>query len=220
MRQFLEGVLSFGESVRRDASIQEAFAQLATGQRPDTLYIGCSDSRVVPNLFSFSEPGDLFVVRNVGNMIPPCRPCGVSTGDHSEAAVLEYAVLQLQVRDIVICGHSGCGAIAALHAGVSGDKNPNLVEWLRLGQPALDAERYPASVGIGRDVRDATSQRNVLQQLEHVSTYPFVAEAISTGRLQLHGWWFDIAAPAILSYQADRGTFLPVEQVYTLTDSA
>src|SRR5881394_3962269 len=104
MKKLVHGIVDFRKNVR--PRYKDTFAQLALGQSPDTLFIACSDSRVVPNLFASTNPGDLFVVRNVGNLIPPCDSKGVSIADESEAAAVEFAVLTLQVRDIVICGHS------------------------------------------------------------------------------------------------------------------
>lgn len=218
MRQLLQGVRAFHEAVRSDESLRGSYQRLAAGQRPDMLYVGCSDSRVVPHLLSTAEPGDLFVVRNVGNMIPPASARGVSIGDRSEAAVLEYAILHLKVRDVVLCGHSSCGAMAALHDGIDGATNPNLAEWLRLGMPALDEACFPPSVGEERTPRDATSQRNVLQQLRHVRTYPFVAEALDAGRLRLHGWWFDIEEPVVRAFHESSQRFLPIELAYAQSD--
>src|SRR5579871_2549496 len=109
MRKLIRGIVDFRKNVR--ASVKETFAQLALGQRPDTLFIACSDSRVVPNLFASSDPGDLFVIRNVGNLIPPCGERGHSASDESEAAAIEFALTALPVTDIVVCGHSECGAM-------------------------------------------------------------------------------------------------------------
>lgn len=218
MRQLLQGVRAFHDAVHSDPALRGAYRHLASGQQPDTLYVGCSDSRVVPHLLSTAEPGDLFVVRNVGNMIPRSSEQGVSIGDRSEAAVLEYAILHLKVSDIVVCGHSSCGAMSALCDGINGEANPNLAEWLQHGKPALDATLFPSSVGEGRTRRDATSQRNVLQQLRHVRTYPFVADAIEAGRLRLHGWWFDIGEPAVHAFQESSQRFLPIEHAYGLSD--
>src|SRR3954471_16096395 len=104
MRKLIRGIVDFRQNVR--PKVKDTFAQLALGQRPDTLFIACSDSRVVPNLFASSDPGDLFVIRNVGNLIPPCGEKGRSTSDESEAAAIEFALLNLTVTEIVICGHS------------------------------------------------------------------------------------------------------------------
>src|SRR3954468_4830459 len=115
MKKLLNGIVDFRKNVR--PLVKDTFAQLALGQRPDTLFIACSDSRVVPNLFASSDPGDLFVIRNVGNLIPPCGEDGMSSSDESEAAAIEFALMALPVEQIVVCGHSECGAMNMLAAG-------------------------------------------------------------------------------------------------------
>src|ERR1700712_1293849 len=115
MKKLLNGIVDFRKNVR--PTVKETFALLALGQRPDTLFIACSDSRVVPNLFASSDPGDLFVVRNVGNLIPACGESGHSKSDESEAAAIEFALLNLPVAEIIVCGHSECGAMDKLVRG-------------------------------------------------------------------------------------------------------
>src|SRR2546430_16686177 len=106
MKKLIQGIVEFRHKVRPD--YRETFAHLALGQAPDTLFIACSDSRVVPNAFASADPGDLFVIRNVGNLIAPADGTGVSVSDESEAAAIEFAVLTLKVRDVIVCGHSEC----------------------------------------------------------------------------------------------------------------
>src|SRR5579859_2176429 len=115
MRKLVQGIVDYRNRVRPAA--RETFARLALGQSPDALFIACSDSRVAINVFASTEPGDLFVVRNVGNMVSPAAPDGLSVADDSEAAAIEFAVGVLKVRDIIVCGHSSCGAIGALVRG-------------------------------------------------------------------------------------------------------
>src|SRR2546425_9926196 len=112
MRKLVQGIVDFRKSRRLDYA--ETFARLALRQKPDALYIACSDSRVQANVFASTEPGDLFVVRNPGNLVSPAGPDGKSVSDESEAAAIEFALDVLQVRDIIVCRHSGCGALAAL----------------------------------------------------------------------------------------------------------
>src|SRR5260221_13880361 len=115
MKKLVKGIIDF----RRKGlpGYREKFGHLALGQSPDTLFIACSDSRVVPNLFASANPGDLFVIRNVGNLIPPCGPRGRSLSDESEAAAIEFAIETLKITDIIVCGHSECGAMRALNNG-------------------------------------------------------------------------------------------------------
>src|SRR5580692_2047595 len=138
MKKLVKGIIDFRKTIR--PNYQETFARLALGQSPDTLFIACSDSRVVPNLFASTDPGDLFVIRNVGNMIPPCAGTnGHSTADESEAAAIEFAVQTLGVSEIIVCGHSECGAMMALVKGRDKVKTPNLKAWLRHGEKAMNA---------------------------------------------------------------------------------
>src|ERR1041384_7022651 len=115
MKKLIQGIIDFRRKLKPE--MRATFARLALGQKPDALFIACSDSRVAPNVFASTNPGDLFVVRNVGNIIPPCGVMGNSVADESEAAAIEFAVTRLNVRDIIICGHSECGAMQALVGG-------------------------------------------------------------------------------------------------------
>jgi carbonic anhydrase len=150
------------------------------GQSPDALFIACSDSRVVPNLFASTEPGDLFVVRNVGNIVAPCGEGGRSLSDESEAAAIEFAAIALRVSDIIVCGHSECGAMRTLEEENTSQETPHLNAWLRHAQGALrqvrDGDRMKADLSITNHI----SQFNVLHQLEHLRTYPTVRGAWRT----------------------------------------
>ncbi|MBF0292192.1 MAG: carbonic anhydrase, partial [Nitrospinae bacterium] len=128
MKKLIRGIVEFRSKVRPEYA--ETFAKLALGQNPDTLFIACSDSRVVPNLFASTDPGDLFVIRNVGNLISPCGADGVSLGDVSEAAAIEYSALYLGISNIVVCGHSECAAMKELIAGNTRDEMPMFKTWL------------------------------------------------------------------------------------------
>ncbi|MGD3111653.1 carbonic anhydrase [Streptomyces sp. YGL11-2] len=159
---------------------EELFARLATHHRPHTLFIGCSDARVVPELITGSEPGELFVLRTAGNLVPAYAP-----GADAVAAGIEYAVAVLGVTDIVVCGHSACGAMTALARGQDLTTAPAVADWLRYADAAL--ARTP-----GGDV-DALVRHNVPAQLSNLATHPSVARALAQRTLTLHGWVFDIA---------------------------
>src|SRR5438105_3013495 len=137
MKKLVNGIIDFRKNIR--PGYRETFAQLALGQSPDLLFIACSDSRVVPNLFASTDPGDLFVIRNVGNIVAPCGKNGLSVADESEAAAIEFAVQNLKVSDIIVCGHSECAAMNALVNGRDKVTLPNLKAWLRHGEDALQA---------------------------------------------------------------------------------
>jgi carbonic anhydrase len=185
---------------------QEIFKQLSAGQKPDAIFIGCSDSRVMPSLFSKSDPGELFMVRNVGNLIPKADPNGVAQGDESEGAAIEYALEHLLVDDIVICGHSSCGAMAALLKGKEKIHAPNLKRWLRHADEAssfysqLEFETHLCET-------DKLSQANVLLQLENIKTYPIIKEKLKTINLKLHAWWIDIETSKVYTYDSNSKQF-------------
>jgi carbonic anhydrase len=199
-RRLLLGLLEFHEQSR--PLYLERFRELGNAQAPETLFIACADSRVVPNLLASTDPGELFTMRNVGNLIPPAHDDGTSSGDLSEASAIEYAVSVLRVKNVVVCGHSNCGAMRAVWAGSSLDDAPNLARWLDHARPAL-ARLRPPPEGDGsggaaerppqRPEHDRLSQENVVLQLEHLATYPAVRRALGAGTLSLVGLWFDIA---------------------------
>jgi carbonic anhydrase len=152
-------------------------------------------------------------MRNVGNMVAPSDATGQSVGDCSEAAAVEYALLHLPVVDVVVCGHSGCGAMKALLAGDVDARAPNLSDWLDLGRSALQLLESAGPVGEGLPAADRLSQLNVLQQLKHLRTYPLVRERLAEGRLRLHGWWFDIGNAQVQVYRPGHDRFVPIDEV-------
>ena len=202
MRKLIEGIVEFRE--QRLPELELRFQELAKGQNPDTLFISCSDSRVVPSLLMSSDPGELFIMRNVGNLMPPGTRDGDSTGDLSEASAIEYAVLVLNVRNIIICGHSGCGAMQAVLSGDSLADAPNLAQWLGLAACALRRLRDEGALDSSIPPDDQLSQWNVLVQIEHLLTYPIVQQKVETGQLQLSGWWFDIGKGDMYAYEPDK----------------
>jgi carbonic anhydrase len=189
MKRLIEGIAHFYKHVR--PTCKDTFAKLALGQKPDCLFIGCSDSRVVPNLFASSDPGDLFVIRNPGNIVAPCGLDGKSQADESEAGAIEFALMHLGVPDIVVCGHSSCGAMRAICGEVDLGHAENLKAWLRHAEEALE---IPADVHFDPLLTkaDLVSQVNTFVQLRNLLSYPFVAERVKSGKLRLHAWWFDI----------------------------
>ncbi len=204
MRKLLQGVFEF-RALRRSA-YRETFARLALGQSPDALLIACSDSRVAPNVFASTQPGDIFVIRNVGNLVPaPDQPPGAS-----EAAGLEFALRRLEVADIIVCGHSSCGAMQALLASAS--DLPRVSAWLRPAAPVLARFRAGARLPGEWSDADQLSQLNVLAQLEQIRAYPEASERLSAGRLRLHGWWFDLSGTELRDYDPTLGAFVPLDE--------
>lgn len=209
MRKLIQGIVEFRRKVRPGA--REAFARLALGQSPDTLLIACSDSRVAPNLFASTEPGDLFVIRNVGNLIAPCGEKGLSLSDESEAAAIEFAAAVLRVSDIIVCGHSDCGAMRALLDGRKDPETPHLNAWLRHAEGALRQVREGARMDADLSLHNHLSRFNVLRQLDHLRTYPLVRERLAAGRLRVHAWWFDIAQAEVLAYDGPARQFVVID---------
>lgn len=209
MRKLLRGIAEFRRTRRADYA--ETFARLALGQSPDALLVACSDSRVVPNLFASTEPGDLFVVRNVGNLVPPCGADGRSVSDESEAAAVEFAVSVLRVTDIIVCGHSECAAMRALLAGPSPPDAPHFGGWLRHGQAALARLDAVSHLSPGLAPHNRLSQFNVLLQLDNLKTHPAVQKALAENRIALHAWWFDIARADVLAYNPTEQRFMLLE---------
>lgn len=182
------------------------------GQRPSQLFLTCADSRLVTSMITSSGPGDLFVVRNVGNLVP--LP-GEESGDDSVAAAIEYAVDVLKVRSITVCGHSGCGAMQALLNSEPGGVQTPLKRWLRHGLPSLERmadDSRPWARLAGRAPADAVEQlclTNVVQQLEHLRAHDSVARALRERELELHGMYFHVgeAQAYLLTEVSDAGVF-------------
>ncbi len=172
------------------------------GQHPTILFIGCSDSRLVPYLLTGTGPGELFIVRNVGAFVPPYDG---STGYHGTSAAIEFAVLNLKVSRIVVCGHSHCGAIRAAYEGVS-DEAVNLKAWLGLASEAL------LPVQPGPEALRRTEQRAVVLQLERLMDYPMVRRAVDAGLTTLHGWHYVIEDGEIHVFDVSKGAFVPASE--------
>ena len=174
------------------------------GQHPSTLFIGCSDSRLVPYLLTGAGPGELFMVRNVGALVPPC--CGTQDGGlHGTAAAIEFAVLNLKVRHVVVCGHSHCGAIRALYEDVPPEAR-NLGAWLDLAREAV-LPVTPTPEALRR-----TEQRSVVLQIERLMDYPMVRSRVERGELSLHGWHYVIEDGEVHVFDLPSGRFVPASQ--------
>ncbi|MET8580441.1 SulP family inorganic anion transporter [Streptomyces collinus] len=193
-QELARGISSFQRNTA--PLVREELARLAReGQRPSQLFLTCADSRLVTSMITASGPGDLFVVRNVGNLVPPP---GEEHGDDSVAAAIEYAVEVLKVRSITVCGHSGCGAMQALLAAGPEDAATPLQRWLRHGEPSLtrmDEEHRAGPRLAGRASADAVERlclTNVVQQLDHLRAHGPVARALAAGALELHGMYFHV----------------------------
>ncbi len=210
MKKLIEGIKDFRKRIL--PSSREKFAQLAKGQSPDVLFIACSDSRVAPNWFASTDPGDLFVVRNVGNLVPPA---GVGPNPKliggSVLAAAEFSVLRLNVEHIVVCGHSECGAMHALLAEKSPEDCPYLRTWLAYAEPSLVRYKIEAALDPKLSAVNQLSQRNVLQQIEHLKSHAFIRDQVEKGKVQIHGWWFDIAKADVYAYSHQKNCFELIE---------
>jgi carbonic anhydrase len=203
MEKLLRGTHKF--QAEYFATHRELFRQLAVaGQQPETLFITCSDSRVVPTLITSAAPGELFIVRNVGNVIPPYDPD--SSG--ATAAAIEYAVEVLNVENVIVCGHTTCGAVAAILDPGRADNLPHVKRWLRHTSHIRELidTRYSQLTGEARST--ATAEENVLAQLEHLRGYPFVAKRLAEGKLRINGWMFKIATGEVFDYDPASEEFV------------
>jgi carbonic anhydrase len=183
------------------------------GQKPHALVITCADSRVVPNLVFGSEPGEIFVVRNIGNIVPPSYMKPI---ENSVGAAIEYAVEVLGVPNIVVMGHSDCGAMKAVLNGKTGLKHVD--GWLTFAESSHLRYKVDDEFGSGLAPYDRLSQINVLQQLESLRTYPPVAERIETMRIVLHAWWFEMSSGRVFSLDVRKNKFVPLEELYPVLD--
>ncbi|MBL8797166.1 MAG: carbonic anhydrase [Planctomycetia bacterium] len=206
MKRLVQGVHHFQSNIF--SSQQELFERLAHGQNPDALFITCSDSRINPNLITQTEPGELFILRNAGNLVPPF---GASNG--GEGATIELAVAGLGIKDIIVCGHSHCGAMKALLNLENGDQGPPMPvfrSWLNHAEATrrIVRDKYPGLKG--SDLLNVTIQENVLVQLENLRSHPTVAAGLSRGVLKLHAWVYKIETGQVFAYDPEQGQFAPL----------
>ena len=190
---------------------KDLFKKLATAQRPRAMFIACADSRIVPELITQSAPGDLFVTRNVGNVVPPY---GEMNGGVSTA--IEYANLALGVQHIIVCGHSDCGAMRAVLNPRSLDKMPTVKAWLRHAEVAKTMVQENCACANEAEGMHVLTEENVIAQLQHLRTHPSVASRMANGQLFIHGWVYNIETSQIKAYDAERGCFLPLDNLQSI----
>lgn len=208
MKKLIQGIIDFRETI--SVEYMNKFAALALGQSPDVLFIACSDSRVVPNLFASTDPGDLFVIRNVGNIVP-CSETNKSTCC-AEAAAIEFSIEVLKVRNIIICGHSDCGAMRAMSGN---NQIPEHVDtWINSSRKSMNRLKEQPINSMPGEIHNQLSQVNVLQQIEHLLTYDVVRERVENGTLGIHGWWFDIATAQVFAYDSNHNQFETINEEY------
>lgn len=205
MQKLIDGIHKFRSETF--VPLQGLFEQLAKGQHPDTLFITCSDSRIDPNLLTRAKPGDLFILRNAGNIIPPH---GASNG--GEAATVEFAVAALGVKDIIICGHSHCGAMRGLLQPEQVAALPAVSAWLSHAEMTRRIIREKYQHLDGEDLLTATVEENVLVQLENLRTIPAVGARLVRGDLHLHGWVYKIETGEVFAYDIVSGQFVKLAE--------
>ncbi|MFC5696103.1 carbonic anhydrase [Pseudomonas sp. GCM10022186] len=199
LRNIIEGFQRFRDEVFPQ---QEAlFKKLAHEQKPRAMFITCADSRIVPELITQSSPGDLFVTRNVGNVVPPY---GQMNGGVSTA--IEFAVMALGVHHIIICGHSDCGAMKAVMDPQTLERMPTVKAWLRHAEVAKVVVQENCACA-SHDPLEVLTEENVVAQLDHLRTHPSVAARLASGQLFIHGWVYDIETSVIKAYDAELGRF-------------
>lgn len=213
MRRIIEGCLHFQRYIYPKQ--RELFQKLGSGQKPHALFITCADSRVNPALITQTEPGEVFVVRNVGNIVPPH---GETTGGVSSA--IEFAVIALEVNDIVVFGHSDCGAMKALIHPENLEKMPTVATWLHHAECARHVvqENYPPMDETAQ--LRALTEENILAQMEHLKTHPSVAARRRRGTLGLHGWFYDIRTGEIRIYDGNARRFVILDEETAQTSLA
>ncbi len=207
MPKFAAGVVKFQKEVF--PGNQELFEQLAKGQTPEALFITCSDSRIETGMLTQSQPGDLFIVRNAGNIVPPH-----SNASGATTAAIEFACVALNAPHIVVCGHTQCGAMkGAMNLGGLSSL-PHVKEWLGYSRAAVDITNE-----LGKDLNEHDRnllllEQNVILQLQHLRTHPAVAVRLARGDLRLHGWVYDIVDGEVYAYDEKDNAFEPVSKRY------
>ncbi|MBC2906413.1 carbonic anhydrase [Streptomyces cupreus] len=194
MKALLDRARAFGRRVDFES---DEYRKLADGQNPEALFITCSDSRVIPALITGARPGEIFELRNAGNIVPPYGRPGAS----GEAATVEYALDVLGVQDIVVCGHSHCGAMSALSSGDDLSALPGVDAWLEPARPGLAAV---LTTGSADPSLSEVSQRNVVNQLAALRSHPVVRRSLDAGRLRLHGWYYEVDTGRVHELDADE----------------
>ena len=207
MPHFAAGVIRFQNEVYPEK--KELFEKLSEGQSPEALFITCSDSRIETAMITQTDPGELFICRNAGNIVPPHM---MHTGGMT--ASIEFAVAALEVPHIVICGHTECGAMKGAMNPEGLDSLPHVREWLNYSKAAVDVVNEIASDKSDAERMKILLEQNVILQIQHLKTHPSVASRLARGDLKLHGWVYDIKTGGVGAYDEQQKTFIPVDERY------
>ena len=207
MPSFAAGVVKFQQEVYPQK--RDLFEKLSKGQSPEALFITCSDSRIETAMITQTDPGELFIVRNAGNIVPPH-----TTNTGGTTASIEFATAALKVPHIVVCGHTECGAMKGAMNPAGLDALPHVREWLGFSKAAVDIVN---ALGEGKNEEAKLKmllEQNVILQLQHLKTHPAVATRLAKGDLCLHGWVYDIKTGDVEAYDEDAKKFVPVAEKY------
>lgn len=201
MDKLLKGIVHFKrEDFEKHRSL---FSSLSREQQPHTLFIGCADSRIVPSLITKTLPGELFIIRNIANMVPPYR---LADEYLSTTSAIEYAVQVLNVGNIIVCGHSNCGGIASLYTQ-SESPLPHTKKWMELAEPIKAQVESQVSSEDPSAREWLTEQSNVVEQMKHLLTYPYITELFKEGKLDIMGWYYIIETGEVFGYDRDEECF-------------
>jgi carbonic anhydrase len=206
MEKLISGIAQFHNSSYQEK--KELFSELANGQSPEVLFITCADSRIDPNLVTQTEPGDLFIIRNAGNIVPP----HMRNSDGITASI-EFAVAALGVKHIVVCGHSDCGAMKGAMNPAALSDLPHVQDWLEHTRGAVESVRARTGDNTA-DALDHVTEENVILQLQHLRTHPTVLAKLATADVDLHGWVYSIEHGTISAFDDETGQFVPAEERY------
>ena len=207
MDKLFQGIIEFRKTDFEQN--KEFFRKLSTAQNPHTVFIGCSDSRLVPNIITKTLPGEIFMIRNIANIVPWYRS---SVDFLGVTSAIEFAVLELEVENILVCGHSNCGGCAALYKSDEELKHlPHTRKWLELAGPVKEKVlKFLPDPGDNAAREWLTEQMNVVEQLSHLLSYPFIRDRVNQGKLKLLGWHYIIETGEILGYNQEKGFFEPI----------
>jgi carbonic anhydrase len=207
MPHFAAGVIRFQNEIYPEK--KDLFEKLSKGQSPEALFITCSDSRIETAMITQTDPGELFICRNAGNIVPPH-----TTHTGGMTASIEFAVAALQVPHIVICGHTECGAMKGAMNPADLDSLPHVKEWLSYSKAAVDVVKEISPNASAEEQMLQLLEQNVILQLNHLRTHPSVATRLAKGDLVLHGWVYDIKTGGVNAYDEATNKFIPVDERY------
>ncbi|HEY8117688.1 MAG TPA: carbonic anhydrase [Methylophilaceae bacterium] len=206
INKLIEGYKRFRDNYFVGDKREQLFAELSQGQNPNTLVIACSDSRVDPAIIMDSKPGDLFVIRNVANLVPPYE---IGGGYHGVSAALEFAVRYLKVEHVIVLGHQHCGGIKSLVSGMpEGERSEFIQSWVNIAQNARQSVLKELPHASENEQLCACEKASILVSLENLRTFPWVRQAVSEGKLNLHGWYFDIDKGALSAHDQNTSSFV------------